>query len=373
MDPLKGKKILILHDYFIYKGGGERLIISLAKGLKADIGTAFIAPEAFDPRKEGIKTYVLYRENFLSRLPGFRYLSVNWAFLFKTSFLKKYDVVIYSGDCLSALPRAKGKVNIAYMHTPPRYLYDTYSDRLKNYPAWKKLGFKAFTHLNRQRFDFLVKKLDLIITNSKNTQKRIKDYLGLDSTVVYPPGNTLNFKNLGYGDYFFSWARLFPEKRVSTIVKAFQMIPDKKLIVASGGMELEKIKEIAQRHPNIKVLGYVSDADLLKYLGGCLASIYIPVREDFGMAAVESMGAGKPVIGVAEGGLLEIIEDGKNGVLLPPTFNIEDLAQAVRKFNVDKAKSMEKYCYQTAQRFSEEAFWKRMRIQIYALLKSSGE
>ncbi|MEX1061605.1 MAG: glycosyltransferase [Patescibacteria group bacterium] len=365
---LKGKKILILHDYFIYKGGGERLVISLAKGLGAEIATAFVAPDAFDPRKEGIKTRVLYRENFLSRLPGFRYLSVNWAFLTKTGFIRNYDVVIYSGDCLSALPRARGKVNIAYMHTPPRYLYDTYEDRIKNYSLLKSWGFKAFTWLNRQRFDYLVRKLNLIITNSQNTRRRIKDYLGLDAAVVYPPGNTLNFKNLGYGDYFFSWARLFPEKRVDRIVAAFQKLPDKKLVVASGGLELSKIKKMAQGYPNIQVLGYISDAGLVRQLGSCLASIYVPLREDFGMAAVESMAAGKPVIGVAEGGLLEIIEDGKNGILLKSDFTPEDLVKAVKSLTKDQAQKMEKACYQTAKRFTEEEFWQGMRRQISQLL-----
>ncbi len=54
-------KILILHDYFVYKGGGERLIISLAKNLGADIATAFIAKDSFDPRAQDIRTIELYK------------------------------------------------------------------------------------------------------------------------------------------------------------------------------------------------------------------------------------------------------------------------------------------------------------------------
>ena len=295
-------KILILHDYFLYKGGGERLVISLAKNLGADIATAFIAKNAFDPRESGIKTVELYKEKAWSRLPGFRYLQVQFSFLFKTGFAKNYDVVIYSGDCLVALTRLRNKRNIAYMHTPPRHLYDAYRERLRGYPWWKKIIFVPFVRLNRWRFRALAKRLNVIVTNSKNTQARIKEYLGLDSIVVYPPCDTLPFKNLGYGEYFFSWARLYPIKRVDKIVEAFAGMPDKKLIVASGGPELEKITKMAEGHANITVLGWINDAQLLEYLGKCLATIYIPVREDFGMSAVESMQAGKPVIGVAERG-----------------------------------------------------------------------
>ncbi len=357
-------KILILHDYFLYKGGGERLVISLAKNLGADIATAFIAKDAFDPRESGIKTIELYKERPWSRLPGFRYLQVQFSFLFKIGFAKKYDVIIYSGDCLIALVGLLNKKNIAYMHTPPRHLYDNYRERLKSYSLWKKIIFVLFVWLNRWRFSYLAKQLDVIVTNSKNTQARIKEYLGLDSTVVYPPCNTLPFKNLGYGDYFFSWARLYGIKRVDKIVEAFIGMPDKKLVVASGGPDYEKIKKMAEGHGNIQVVGWISDEQLINYLGKCLATIYIPIREDFGMSAVESMQAGKPVIGVAEGGLLEIINDNKNGLLLKPDFTTDDLRAAVRQLTPDLAQTMESACHETARKFSEQAFIEGMKNVI---------
>lgn len=358
-------KILILHDYFLYKGGGERLVISLAKNLGADIATAFIAKDAFDPRTSGIKTIELYKEKAWSRLPGFRYLQVQFSFLFKTEFIKNYDVIFYSGDCLIALTKLRDKRNIAYMHTPPRHLYDNYGERLKSYPLWKKIIFVPFVWFNRWRFSYLTKRLDVIVTNSKNTQARIKKYLGLDSVVVYPPCDTLPFKNLGYGDYFFSWARLYPIKRVDKIVEAFIGMPDKKLVVASGGPELEKIKKMAEGHDNIIVLGWINDEQLIDYLGKCLSTIYIPIREDFGMSAVESMQAGKPVIGVAEGGLLEIINDNKNGLLLKPDFTVEDLRAAVGQITPARAQTMESACYETAKKFSEQAFIEGMKKLIF--------
>jgi glycosyltransferase involved in cell wall biosynthesis len=367
------QKILILHDYFLYKGGGERLVVSLAKNLNADIATAFIAKDSFDPRDYGIKTYELYREHFFSRLPGFRYLQVQSSFLFKTSFIKNYDVIIYSADCCIATLRAKGKINISYMHTPPRHLYDCYQDRLREYPLWKKIIFVPFAIVNRWRFEWLTKKCDVIVTNSKNVQERIKHYLHLDSVVAYPPCNTLPFKNLGQGDYFFSWARLYPIKRVDMIVKAFMRMPDKKLVVASGGPELEKLRRMAQGHDNIKILGWVSDEELLKQLGNCLATIYFPIREDFGMSPVESMAAGKPVIGVAEGGMLEVIKDGKSGVLLKPGFTVEHIVEAVKQMTPEVAKNMEEECLRIAAQFTEEKFIAQMMKTIEFLTRRKGD
>ena len=419
-------KILILHDYFLYKGGGERLVISLAKNLGADIATAFVAKDAFDPRMHDIKTFELFKETLWTKIPGFRYVQVQMAFLLKTGFIKNYDIIIYSGDSLIAMVRLWWRKNIrhiAYMHTPPRHLYDAYRERLREYALWKKIIFVPFATFNRWRFKFLSSRLDLIITNSKNTQARIKKYLGLDSVVVYPPCDTLPFRNLldnschsddtfallsvnsggisvqssnpplprpsgecgqrslvGYGlarddnkkqlpfapgEYFFSWARLYPIKRVDKIVEAFIGMPDKKLVVASGGPELKKIKKMAHGHANIQVLGWISDEQLINYLGNCLATIYIPIREDFGMSAVESMQAGKPVIGVAEGGLLEIINDNKNGMLLKPDFTVNDLRTAVRQITLKRALTMENACYETAKKFSEQAFIEGMKKTIF--------
>lgn len=357
MENLKDKKILILHDYFLYKGGGERLIITMAKRLNADIATAFVAKDAFDPRESGIKVFELYKESRFSRIPGFRYAQVNLAFLLKTrKLIKNYDIIYYSGDCVNALLRARDKVNIAYMHTPPRHLYDSFNDRLKDYGLIKKLIFIPFAIFNRFRFSRLSKRFDLIITNSKTVQERITKYLHQDSVVVYPPCNTVDFKWLGEGDYFFSWARLYPAKRVHMIVEAFTRMPEKKLIIGSGGPELEKIREIAKGKSNIEILGWITDEQLLSLLGNCLATMYIPVREDFGMTPVESMYAGKPVIGVNEGGMQETIVHGKTGVLLRPNFTVDDIVIAVRDMTKEKAKSMREDCEKRATLFSEDSF-----------------
>jgi glycosyltransferase involved in cell wall biosynthesis len=353
-------KIIILHDYFLYKGGGERLIITMAKRLKADIATAFIAEDAFNPKDYGIKTIELYKESKWSKIPGFRYAQVNLSFLFKTRFVKDYDIVVYSGDCFNALYNAKGKTNIAYMHTPPRHLYDSYADRLKTYGILKKLIFVPYAIFNRWRFEFLTKKLDLIITNSETVKQRIKEYLKLDSVVVYPPCDTSKFKFIQQGDYFFSWARLYPAKRVDMIVEAFTKMPDKKLIVASGGPEMERLKKIAHGHDNIKIIGWISDDQLFELLGKCLATIYIPIREDFGMSPVESMSAGKPVIGVDEGGLRETIIHGKTGILMRPDFDIEELIKCVKEMTPETVALMKENCKNRAKDFTEDKFIDKM-------------
>ncbi len=361
MEKGKKRKIIILQDYFLYKGGGERSMIILAKFLGADIATSFVARDAFDPRDEGIKTRELTSEDNWINFPGWRFLKVQFSFFFRTGFLKNYDVIIYSGDCLNAVYRAKGKLNIAYVHTPPRHLFDNYHLRLAEYKGFKKILFFFYALFSRWRYLKAAPKMDFLIANSFNVQERIKKYLGLPSEVVYPPGDGLDFHWQGQEDYYFSYARLYDVKRVDLIVRAFTQMPDKKLVVASGGPELEKIKKIAAGHKNIKILGWISDKQLLSLLGRCVATIYLPINEDFGMSPVESMKAGKPVIGVAEGGLRETIIHQKTGLLLPPDFQIKDICRAVRSLTKEKALAMRKDCEERARLFTAEEFGQRVK------------
>lgn len=358
---LENKKIIILQDYFLYKGGGERLIITLAKALNADIATSFITPDAFNPRDYGIKTIELTTDGNFSHIPGARYLKVQSSFFFKTKFLSDYDIIIYSGDCLSAIRNAKDKLNIAYIHTPPRHLYDNYQLRLKEYKFLKRQIFKIFVAINRPRFKYYAKKMGVLIANSKTVQNRIKKYLNLDSKIVFPPCDIKKFKWIKQGDYYFSFSRLYDIKRVDKIVEAFIKMPDKKLIVASSGPELDKIKKMARGCENIKILGYISDEKLLNLLGNCLSTIYIPLREDFGMNPVESMSSGKPIIGVNEGGLKETIVHQKTGILLNPDFKTQDIIRAVNELDAKKALSMREDCELRARDFSEDKFIKGIK------------
>ena len=82
--------------------------------------------------------------------------------------------------------------------------------------------------------------MDLILTNSINTQTRIKKYLGIDAEVLYPPVDRELFQFISQEDYYLSFARLADAKRVDMIVSAFMQMPEKKLIVIYGENDPQK-------------------------------------------------------------------------------------------------------------------------------------
>jgi len=88
------------------------------------------------------------------------------------------------------------------------------------------------------------------------------------------------------------------------------------------------------------------------------------VDEDFGMSPVESMSAGKPVIGVDDGGLKETIIHEKTGVLLPQKIRVSDIIHAVQEMTPERALSLRKACEKRARDFSLEKFEKELKNYI---------
>ena len=206
--------------------------------------------------------------------------------------------------------------------------------------------------------------MDVIVANSTNVQRRIKHYLGKDAKVVYPPADTQRFSWRGQHGYYLSTARLDRLKRVELVIRAFMQMPTKRLIVASGGSETERLRKIAVGAPNIGFTGWVSDRRLRSLLGGAIATLYVPRDEDFGMSPVESMAAGKPVIAAGSGGLQETVVDGETGTLLPADPSVDDIVEAVEELPPHRALAMRAACEARSQEFSTETFLSRMKAVI---------
>jgi glycosyltransferase involved in cell wall biosynthesis len=141
-------------------------------------------------------------------------------------------------------------------------------------------------------------------------------------------------------------------------------LPDHELVVASGGSELPHLMTLARGARNIKFTNWVNDEELMRLIGHSTATLYIPEDEDFGMSAVESMAAGKPVIAVSEGGLRETMIHGETGFSLPADPTPAEIAQAVRQLTPDRAATMRAACTERAQFFSTQRFLDAFQIAL---------
>lgn len=359
------KSLAVFHDYFAIRGGGERLALTLANSLEATLVHGYRTDDSY-PEKDfpaarralGFPSALRYR--------GVRPLLLSALFAAHRYTARSFDVRIFSGVAapFAAPPKSWGGVNIFYCHTPPRFLFDQ-RDYYLGTPVGLKLKVaSAFESLYRRA----AARMHVVVANSETTRARIRSYLGMESIVVYPPVDTHRFTWLGQGDYFLSTARLTGLKRVDRIIDAFLQMPDKKLIVASGGEDFEVLKAKAAGARNIEFRGWVDDDGLVELIGRAIATIYVPKDEDFGMSPVESMAAGKPVIGVAQGGLIETITD-KTGTLIGPGFATSDLVGAVTAMTPHRAQAMRTDCEERAKQFTRASFLAGMR----AVVKSATE
>lgn len=349
----------VLHDFLLVSGGAEKLVDILATALVSPLVVGFANP--------GVGTFASERAHRLHVLGPVRngrlarYLVNAFRFTHIDPSWLDREVVIYSGVIapMAVHQQMRGR-KIGYCHSPPRFLYDLKPYYLSKASWLGRLGLQLFEHWLRPRYERAMCAMDVVVANSENVRRRLVRYLGIDAVVVHPPINTERYRWLEDGDFFLSTARLEDFKRVDLIVEAFRHMPEQRLVVASGGSQEAVLREQATGCSNIEFTSWLTDGELANLIGRCRAVIYVPIDEDFGMSPVEAMAAGKPVIGVAEGGLLETVIDGETGVLLPPDSHTDVLVDAVRQMSKGRAQAMRPHCEARAKQFSKEVFVSKM-------------
>lgn len=353
----------VLHDYMQVNGGAERLVSTIARCIPGfSLGVSGVYSGFSDSANmAGITIETLGNvPKFMPRIP-----KAILTFSSRIPCIEQAETVIYSGvySPLAVEKQRHGK-RVYYCHTPPRFAFDRKQKYLEEIPFLFRPLLSIAIDRYRHSYQSCVRQMDSVLTNSEHTQKLLYQQLGIQAGVVYPPVNLEKYKWLSQGDYYLSLGRLEPNKRVDLIVKAFMTMPEKRLIVTSGGSQLHLLRAMAAEAKNIFFTGWTTEDELTELIGNSISCIYIPFDEDFGMSAIESMSAGKPVIGVSEGGMIESVIDGSTGFLLPQNPRIEDICAVVRLMSAPLALSMRTRCEIRATDFSEKRFVEQIESSI---------
>lgn len=166
---------------------------------------------------------------------------------------------------------------------------------------------------------------DMVLVNSRHMQQAVKDTYPVNPFVNYPGVDANFFKplDLKKGNYVFSVGSLTPLKGFDFLINAIALLPEEfrpPLKIASNFSnppERDYLTDLARKKEVSLILeGNISDQRLAELYNQALITIYAPIREPFGLVAIESMACGTPVIGVNEGGLRETIKHGKTGFLI---------------------------------------------------------
>jgi len=164
--------------------------------------------------------------------------------------------------------------------------------------------------------------------------------LGID----LPEENHLSVNPKGSGFKVLFVGRLEKRKGIETLFKAIPGVLDKvhntqfyivgkdtDLAPDGGSYKKYLLKNLDRKYNgNVKFIGYINDTELKNYYKNCDLFVAPSLYESFGLIFLEAMAWGKPVIGCNVGGVPEIVEDGKDGILVEPD-NEKWLADAMIK------------------------------------------
>lgn len=353
-------KVALVHDYLLQIGEEERVLLELNKLFpEAPIYTILYDKEKMPPWF-GVKNI---RVSFLQKFPGFLKRRQKHLLPFVPSAaesfdLREFDLVISSssGFAKSVITRP-GALHICYCHAPSRFLWDYSREYLKdwNMGFLRKTLAKCLFHYLRVWDNSSAVRADYFIANSRATAAKIEKYYRRQAFVIYPPVKLPEFDYWGQvareGEYFLVVSRLEARQRVDLIVEAFNKLK-LSLVVIGEGPGLKKLKKSAGE--NIKIIETQDEKEKNNYLRNCTALVCAS-EEDFGAAAIEAMGWGKPVLAYRAGASLETVLEGVSGEFFDePTAEI--LADGVRRLRNNLPKYSALVIRKWAEKFSEEKF-----------------
>ena len=329
----------IVHDWLTGQRGGEnvlREILRLFPG--APVYTLFHIPGSVDPAIEAhpIVTSFLQHAPFLAR--GYRWYLPLFPLAVAGLPTSAHRLVVSTSHAVAKGARsAAGGFHLCYCHTPMRYAWDqeeAYFGRGRGPVAFLRRRVLA----RLRRWDVATAgRVDAWVANSSFVAGRIRRFYGREAVVVPPPVDTAFFTPADPGapprprEHVLLVAALAPYKMVDRAIQACEAagLP---LVVVGDGPERARLARLAG--PLTRLVGRVPAATLRELYRGAICFLQ-PGIEDFGIAAVEALACGAPVVARGAGGVLDIVREGVEGVF----FGADEPA-AIRSA-IDKCRSMQ--------------------------------
>lgn len=167
-----------------------------------------------------------------------------------------------------------------------------------------------------------------------------------------------------------SAGRLVPWKGFDLLIELMPDLPDWQLVIVGDGPEYEQLNVKCQKlnvANRVKFTGAISRGELLDYLSEASIFALNTSFESFSFQIVEAMNAGVPVVATKIGNLEEIMENGKDGLLVQPNNKMEFLA-AIKK--IDQDENFRKHIVENAKKKAREFSIEKTVNKLMAVIKS---
>ncbi|NPA90975.1 MAG: glycosyltransferase family 4 protein [Chloroflexi bacterium] len=362
-------KVALVHDWLNQMGGAENVLeVFVDMFPHAPIYTSIFDPKRVSP------TYREWdiRVSWMNKLPGVGkhhqlYLPF-YPLAFESFDLSGYDLVISNKSAFAhSVITPPETVHISYCLTPTRFLWQYASYRRR-----EGIGRVANALLQpiltwQRQFDRLAAdRVDHFVAISREVQARIRKFYRRESVIIHPPVDTRRFRPASRppGDYFLVVSRLIPYKRVDLAVEACTRL-HLPLIVVGDGRDRKALERMAG--PTVTFLGRVSQEELVELMQGARAFLF-PGVEDFGIAPVEAMACGRPVIAYAGGGALDTVVPGVTGEFFHEQ-RVESLMDVLRDFDPFRYDPLA--CRAQAEKFDTTVFRQKFLAFVEEVMDAS--
>jgi len=255
------------------------------------------------------------------------------------------------------------------LHSPDSYLIDglewwmTYeAERVIVTSNSMKWEIQGHFHLPPEKIDVIPNAIDVTKYQRNVDRESVKRRYGVEP----------------YEKLVLFIGRLVPQKGVEYLIRAVPLILQHnnvaKFIITGDGWSRNYLESLARStgcSDRIRFLGFVSDSELVELTMSADALVIPSIYEPFGIVALEGMAAGVPVVAVNVGGLAEIVEHDRTGVLVYPR-NPESIAWGVNRVLSDPGYSQ--WLIQNAKRKVREAYsWEAVAKRTIEVYKKACE
>ena len=355
----------VVHDWLNGMRGGERVLEAILP-LVPDptIFTLFHVPGSVSA---AIERHPI-RASSLNRLPfarrGYRNYLPLFARAVESFDLSGFDLVVSSSHCVAkGAIAADGAPHLCYCHTPVRYAWDQFDEYFPKGTLLRPVK-KVFVERLREWDRRTAGRPSRYLANSTAVAERIRRHYGREATLCPPPADVAFFTPSAADreDFLLAVGALVPYKRFDQAVAAAHSV-GRPLVLVGRGPEEKRLRALAGS--SVRILVDRTPEQLRELYRTC-AFFVVPGEEDFGIAAVEALACGAPVVALARGGALDYLRDGENGVLFAEE-GPEGLARAIGRatsipfdYNALRASTL---------RFAPESFREGFREALASLTR----
>src|SRR5215210_4255590 len=324
-------RVALIHDFLLDLRGAERVFAAICDAWPdADVFTAVYDPKGTEGRfaSRAPRTSFLQRVRPTSRT--FRPLLPLYPHAIESLDLRGYDVVVSSSSAWAhGVLVDPGAVHVCYCHNPFRYAWSEREATLRARGPLLRPPLRLLLNRWRQWDYIAAQRVDAYVANSHLTASRVRRYLGRYATVLHPPVELERFAPVPLervGAHYLVLAELMAHKRIDVAVRAFNRLR-RPLLVVGDGPELRRLRRLAG--PTVTFTGRLPDERVAALLASAQALV-VTAAEEFGIAAVEALASGRPVIALGAGGVRESVRAGETGAY----YEADD--PAARRFGTER-------------------------------------